>query len=194
MARTTGATANRPQIVTADQLAPSVNPAAANSANPARRPRRPRRPRRTPSQISVTSLPEYMKEPGAEEVVIFRYVTCVSICAHAQTLSLLVAQKAHARCLSLLKPRRLITLPTRNKGKMQAETVGLVRLAHKRPDQGNGTFECRLRLLLRHCFKNISENDQWRTAVDKRILDQERVPMTTIMVAYLCNNSLDGFP
>ncbi|PPQ81409.1 hypothetical protein CVT24_001830, partial [Panaeolus cyanescens] len=38
----------------------------------ARRNRRGRRPRRTPSQMSVTSLPAYNKEPGDEELVIFR--------------------------------------------------------------------------------------------------------------------------
>lgn len=38
------------------------------------RPRRSRRPRRTPSQISTRSLPAYMKEPGDNEVVIYRYV------------------------------------------------------------------------------------------------------------------------
>ncbi|KIJ63613.1 hypothetical protein HYDPIDRAFT_188400, partial [Hydnomerulius pinastri MD-312] len=34
--------------------------------------RRRRRPRRTPSQISTKSLPPYMKEPGEQELVIFR--------------------------------------------------------------------------------------------------------------------------
>ena len=33
-----------------------------------------RRPRRTPSQVSTKSLPAYMKEPGDNEVVIYRYV------------------------------------------------------------------------------------------------------------------------
>lgn len=33
-----------------------------------------RRNRRTPSQMSVTSLPVYMKEPGDHELVIFRWV------------------------------------------------------------------------------------------------------------------------
>jgi len=37
--------------------------------------RRPRRPRRTPSQVSTRSLPAYMREPGAHEVVIYRYVS-----------------------------------------------------------------------------------------------------------------------
>jgi len=59
--------------LTAEQLAGAINGDAATN-NATRRTRRPRRPRRTPSQMSVTSLPEYMKEPGAEEVVIFRCV------------------------------------------------------------------------------------------------------------------------
>lgn len=53
--------------VTADQLT-GRTPAATNA-------RRPRRTRRTPSQISTASLPLYMKEPGDQELVIFRLVT-----------------------------------------------------------------------------------------------------------------------
>ncbi|KAF9530537.1 hypothetical protein CPB83DRAFT_850498 [Crepidotus variabilis] len=72
----TSATANAtnaPRELTAEQLAGTINNGGATGAAPAsRRARRPRRQRRTPSQISVTSLPEYMKEPGDEEVVIFR--------------------------------------------------------------------------------------------------------------------------
>ena len=61
--------------LTAEQLAGTINNGAAPGAAPGtRRARRPRRQRRTPSQMSVTSLPEYMKEPGEEEVVIFRLV------------------------------------------------------------------------------------------------------------------------
>jgi hypothetical protein len=52
--------------ITAEQL---VGP---DSATELPRPRRNRRARRTPSQISVTSLPAYNKEPGEEELVIFR--------------------------------------------------------------------------------------------------------------------------
>ena len=56
------------RVVTAEQLAGS------NSATelPRQQPRRNRRARRTPSQMSVTSLPAYNKEPGDEELVIFR--------------------------------------------------------------------------------------------------------------------------
>lgn len=46
--------------------------------------RNPRRTRRTPSQISTTSLPAYMKEPGDQEVVIIRSVLitrCVRVVA-----------------------------------------------------------------------------------------------------------------
>lgn len=57
--------------LTAEQLAGSIN-ANANSGSGHHRPRRTRRPRRTPSQISTTSLPAYAKEPGEQEVVIFR--------------------------------------------------------------------------------------------------------------------------
>ncbi|EMD37001.1 hypothetical protein CERSUDRAFT_114903 [Gelatoporia subvermispora B] len=53
--------------LTAEQLA-GEPPNGAGSA----RTRRPRRTRRTPSQISTTSLPVYMKEPGEQEVVIIR--------------------------------------------------------------------------------------------------------------------------
>ncbi|KAJ8521479.1 hypothetical protein ONZ45_g1826 [Pleurotus djamor] len=62
--------------VTAEQLAGSLrnNNAAGNTTTTGTtgRPRRTRRPRRTPSQISTTSLPAYMKEPGEEELVIYR--------------------------------------------------------------------------------------------------------------------------
>lgn len=56
--------------LTAEQLAGSLS---RNPADPAAgRNRRNRRPRRTPSQVSTTSLPVYMKEPGEHELVIFR--------------------------------------------------------------------------------------------------------------------------
>ncbi|KAI0795759.1 hypothetical protein C8Q75DRAFT_803618 [Abortiporus biennis] len=51
-----GTTANDPAI-------PAVNPRARRTA---------RRTRRTPSQISTRSLPVYMKEPGDQELVIYR--------------------------------------------------------------------------------------------------------------------------
>ena len=72
-ARYSDATPTEPRELTANQLA-GTDGTSATGNNGARRTRRPRRPRRTPSQMSVTSLPEYMKEPGAEEVVIFRCV------------------------------------------------------------------------------------------------------------------------
>lgn len=46
---------------------------AADLAGGTRTARRQRRPRRTPSQVSTRSLPAYMKEPGDNEVVIYRY-------------------------------------------------------------------------------------------------------------------------
>jgi hypothetical protein len=52
--------------VTAEQLAGRTSNASQS--------RRPRRTRRTPSQISTASLPLYMKEPGDQELVIFRSV------------------------------------------------------------------------------------------------------------------------
>ncbi|KAJ2930648.1 hypothetical protein H1R20_g6448, partial [Candolleomyces eurysporus] len=62
--------------LTAEQLAGTINNGAAttntNAPQPAARTRRARRPRRTPSQMSVTSLPAYNKEPGEQELVIFR--------------------------------------------------------------------------------------------------------------------------
>ncbi|KDQ32853.1 hypothetical protein PLEOSDRAFT_164825 [Pleurotus ostreatus PC15] len=84
----TNNTSSRPgtaREVTAEQLAGSTaNAANATTANATTangnttttgtgaRPRRTRRPRRTPSQVSTTSLPAYMKEPGEQELVIYR--------------------------------------------------------------------------------------------------------------------------
>lgn len=56
--------------LTAEQLAGSINANATSTTTT--RARRNRRPRRTPSQISTTSLPAYNKEPGEQELVIFR--------------------------------------------------------------------------------------------------------------------------
>lgn len=56
--------------LTADQLVGTINDPPTSGA--AGRTRRTRRPRRRPSQVSVTSLPAYNKEPGEEELVIFR--------------------------------------------------------------------------------------------------------------------------
>ena len=59
--------------LTADQLAGSINATDLPASRAAgRQAGRTRRPRRTPSQVSVTSLPAYNKEPGEEELVIFR--------------------------------------------------------------------------------------------------------------------------
>ncbi|KAF5339025.1 hypothetical protein D9758_014123 [Tetrapyrgos nigripes] len=66
--------------LTAAQLAGSTNnvtnttttTTATTGGDAASRTRRPRRPRRTPSQISTTSLPAYMKEPGEQELVVIR--------------------------------------------------------------------------------------------------------------------------
>jgi hypothetical protein len=63
--------------LTAEQLVggtPAGNRDAATGAQNRTTARRPRRTRRTPSQISTTSLPAYMKEPGEQELVIFSYV------------------------------------------------------------------------------------------------------------------------
>ncbi|KAG7099986.1 hypothetical protein E1B28_001779 [Marasmius oreades] len=58
--------------LTADQLTGNTtNTSSSNNGN-GNRTRRTRRPRRTPSQISTTSLPAYNKEPGEQELVIFR--------------------------------------------------------------------------------------------------------------------------
>lgn len=51
---------------------------AADLTGGTRAARRQRRPRRTPSQISTRSLPAYMKEPGDNEVVIYRYAPRLS--------------------------------------------------------------------------------------------------------------------
>lgn len=71
----TTATDGAVRELTAEQLAGSIS-RGGGTPTPATngRPRRNRRPRRTPSQISTTSLPAYNKEPGDEEVVIFRSV------------------------------------------------------------------------------------------------------------------------
>lgn len=59
--------------LTAEQLVGAINNNGATTVvGNAGRTRRSRRPRRTPSQISTTSLPAYNKEPGEEELVIFR--------------------------------------------------------------------------------------------------------------------------
>ncbi|KAG6907044.1 hypothetical protein DXG01_010815 [Tephrocybe rancida] len=59
--------------LTAEQLAGTINGTNSTTAGAAaNRTRRTRRPRRTPSQISTTSLPAYAKEPGEQELVIFR--------------------------------------------------------------------------------------------------------------------------
>ncbi len=64
---------NQATELTAEQLAGSINrnTTANGNATPTR-PRRTRRARRTPSQVSTTSLPAYMKEPGELELVIVR--------------------------------------------------------------------------------------------------------------------------
>ncbi|KAF8153238.1 hypothetical protein B0H34DRAFT_97380 [Crassisporium funariophilum] len=66
-----GTAAATTRELTAEQLAGTINGDNA-PASGAQRTRRQRRPRRTPSQISTTSLPAYNKEPGDEELVIFR--------------------------------------------------------------------------------------------------------------------------
>ncbi|KAG6865705.1 hypothetical protein C0991_012521 [Blastosporella zonata] len=58
--------------LTAEQLAGTINGTTPATGVAANRTRRTRRPRRTPSQISTTSLPAYAKEPGEQELVIFR--------------------------------------------------------------------------------------------------------------------------
>lgn len=61
--------------LTAEQLAGTINTGNATAAattTAGGRTRRARRPRRTPSQMSVTDLPEYNKEPGELELVIIR--------------------------------------------------------------------------------------------------------------------------
>lgn len=68
-----GAANAGPRELTAEQLAGTINGDIQTGTAAARTARRPRRPRRTPSQMSVTSLPAYNKEPGEEELVIFRY-------------------------------------------------------------------------------------------------------------------------
>ncbi|KAF5325045.1 hypothetical protein D9619_009606 [Psilocybe cf. subviscida] len=77
-----GGAGGRTRELTAEQLAGTINNGgrrevtatelAGGDAGAPRPARRTRRPRRTPSQMSVTSLPVYNKEPGEEEVVIFR--------------------------------------------------------------------------------------------------------------------------
>ncbi|KII91719.1 hypothetical protein PLICRDRAFT_173526 [Plicaturopsis crispa FD-325 SS-3] len=52
---------------TAGTTAPTTQTGTAGRAA-----RRTRRARRTPSQISTTSLPAYQKEPGDEELVVYR--------------------------------------------------------------------------------------------------------------------------
>lgn len=72
---TTPAPANTREV-TAEQLANGIaapgDDAGETGSGQARPARRPRRARRTPSQVSTKSLPAYNKEPGDEELVIFR--------------------------------------------------------------------------------------------------------------------------
>lgn len=79
-----GGSAPATRELTAEQLAGTINGdvAAGNGNGAARTTRRARRPRRTPSQMSVTSLPAYNKEPGEEELVIFRYVSTLGVAIH----------------------------------------------------------------------------------------------------------------
>ncbi|KAG6380137.1 hypothetical protein JVT61DRAFT_8224 [Boletus reticuloceps] len=56
----------------ADAAATASTAANRNASTPAITTRPYRRPRRTPSQISTKSLPAYMKEPGDQELVLFR--------------------------------------------------------------------------------------------------------------------------
>lgn len=60
--------------LTADQLTGnrSTTTTNATTTTTSATARRARRTRRTPSQISTVSLPMYMKEPGEQELVIFR--------------------------------------------------------------------------------------------------------------------------
>lgn len=67
-AAVSGATPPVTRELTAEQLAGTINANGPDST----RPRTNRRTRRTPSQISTHSLPVYMKEPGEQELVIFR--------------------------------------------------------------------------------------------------------------------------
>ncbi|KAF8352076.1 hypothetical protein F5887DRAFT_874442 [Amanita rubescens] len=70
---TSSTNTNRATELTAEQLAGSINRNTTANVNATpTRPRRTRRARRTPSQISTTSLPAYMKEPGELELVIVR--------------------------------------------------------------------------------------------------------------------------
>lgn len=75
-----GANANGTRELTAEQLAGPATPGTSTPGTTTTttttnaRPRRARRNRRTPSQISTRSLPAYMKEPGEQELVIYRYV------------------------------------------------------------------------------------------------------------------------
>ncbi|CAL1709914.1 unnamed protein product [Somion occarium] len=72
-----GSARDGPREFTAEQLAGTTGETTttgpgANGANTTRSPRRSRRNRRTPSMVSTRSLPVYMKEPGDQELVIFR--------------------------------------------------------------------------------------------------------------------------
>ncbi|KAG6835969.1 hypothetical protein H0H93_012743 [Arthromyces matolae] len=58
--------------LTAAELAGTINGTTPTTTQAANRTRRTRRARRTPSQMSTTSLPEYAKEPGEQELVIIR--------------------------------------------------------------------------------------------------------------------------
>lgn len=94
--RNTPATTTRE--ITATQLAGATNAGRTTTTTTAttRPARAGRRTRRTPSQMSVTSLPVYMKEPGDQELVIFR---CVSLCTLYSFLTLFQWARGNGRCL-----------------------------------------------------------------------------------------------
>lgn len=84
---TNGATTRE---LTAAELAgarSSSNNTTGATATQGRRPGR--RNRRTPSQISTKSLPVYQKEPGDQELVIYRLVIIISFIAAGSTSCLL---------------------------------------------------------------------------------------------------------
>ncbi|TFK17680.1 hypothetical protein FA15DRAFT_710550 [Coprinopsis marcescibilis] len=91
-----------PRELTAEQLAGTIN-GNANGALP--RTRRARRPRRTPSQMSVTSLPAYNKEPGDLELVIIRQVLPYTALSKSSILTFSLLEVLMLRTL-MLRPDR----------------------------------------------------------------------------------------
>ncbi|KAI0686334.1 hypothetical protein BC835DRAFT_462515 [Cytidiella melzeri] len=115
----TGGASDGPRELTAQQLASTHSlhgdqaqqPANGTAAQPTRRTRRPNR--RTPSQVSTRSLPAYMKEPGEQELVIYRGPEDMEDMPLTTTNVVMpvVAEAPEASTVDLTEQRVYVTVP-----------------------------------------------------------------------------------